>query len=189
MAFHLTGTEVATGAATLAFLGSMVSVKVNSRTAKQLHQLSAGREEQRWARQEIRPLLSRLLASADTLVWAWRDQAYARAEWLRWLTANRDSNETKNALQESIRLWEVAAQEDGKLGLLTAEFEVSASSILVKAALELHLSFQSMRHHQRGASPIDDPVETNDHDSNEVFAARSKLVGAARAELGLDPLG
>ena len=188
MKFHLTGTEVATGAATLAFLGSMVSVKVNSRTAKQLHQLSAGREDQRWARQEIRPLLSRLLASADALVLAWRDQAYARADWLRCLTANRESNETERALQESIRLWELAAREDEKLGLLMAEFEVSASSLLVKAALELHLSFQSMRHHQRGASPIDDPVQTHDYDSNEVLAARSKLVGAARAELGLDSL-
>ena len=112
MTFHLTGTEVATGAATLAFLGSMVSIKVNSQTAKQLHQLSAGREDQRWARQEIRPLLSRLLASADALVLAWRDQAYARADWLRWLTANRESNETESALQESIRLWELAARED-----------------------------------------------------------------------------
>lgn len=188
MAFRLTGTEVAAGAATLAFVGSVLSIRANSRTAKQLHQLSADREDHRWTRQEIRPLLSHLLASADSLVLAWRDVAAARAEWMRWLAADRESEETEQAWKETIRLWEVAARGDERLGLLMAEFEVSASRVLVAAAKELHGSFQSMRHHLRGASPDDDPVGTHGYDSDEVAAARSRLVDAARAELGLDPL-
>ncbi len=210
--FHLTTTQVAVGAALLAFLTAGLTAFLSHRSARDLEskraqaaldledkriaaaleveqlRLAETREQEmvRWRRQELRDILSRLLTGADTMLDAWHNHAMARWMWISALSASAESDTTREADAEQRALYEEAARQWQRLALVVSEVELIASPPLVAAAVELHRTLESMRHHQRPASGVHEPVRTFEDDAQTVTAARRALVVAARQELEVD---
>jgi hypothetical protein len=212
--FHLTGTQVGIAGAGVAFFTALASLivgqKNETRRARQaLHieelRIAASREVEerriaaaaeadtrRWVRDELKAGLAFVFAGVDDLLEEWERAAIARDRWLaessRDGSSSADSSVTVEFERAAVAAWERGNHDWERLDATLTGVALVGSPALVEAAMDLHKSFDSLRHHLRPPSPTSDNVATYRNDATLVSTARWRLVEVARTEFGLKDL-
>ena len=210
---RLTGTQVALAGSTVAFVTAFVSLIVGQvnerRRARQAlnverlridasrevedRRIAAGAEAdtRRWVRDELKAGLATVFAGVDALLDVWEHAALARDIWLDGLRADHPdppSPATHELERAATDAWDFACHRWEQLDATLTGLGLVGSASLVEAANDLDRSFESLRHHLRPPSPVDDNARVFRDDANIVRSARWVLVEAARQELGLGRL-
>ena len=148
--------------------------------------LSSRAQLEQWRRNEVRPIVARVLTLSEDARAQWIEAWGARQKWEAAMSADPDRGpETTKAGDEARDQWKAGSELYGKLRFETAQLDLFAGRPVRDVAAKLVRAHESPQHWLRPASGASDLLRTLTEHDHKIAEVHVELVAKAREDLGL----